>query len=132
MTTDLHSDGWKADQGATQNFAADVSRLLHLMVHSVYSDRDIFVRELISNAADAWRNCATRRSPIPNSSKRAAPFAISIAVDPDEKTLTFADNGVGMDRDELIEALGTIASSGTRAFLDKSARTKRPEKAPAI
>jgi molecular chaperone HtpG len=119
VTTELHPDKEEADQARTQNFEADVSRLLYLMVHSVYSDRDIFVRELVSNAADACEKLRYEALATPELIEGGAPFAISIAVDPDEKTLTFADNGIGMSRQELVEALGTIASSGTRAFLEK-------------
>ncbi len=119
MTTDVHSETEGAEQARTQNFEADVSRLLHLMVHSVYSDRDIFVRELVSNAADACEKLRYEAIARPELVAEGGPFAISIAVDPDEKTVTFADNGIGMDRDELVGALGTIASSGTRAFLEK-------------
>jgi len=109
----------KPEGGETKPFEADVSRLLHLMVHSVYSDRDIFVRELVSNAADACEKLRYEALSRPELVADGAPFAITIAVDPDAKTLTFSDNGVGMSRDELVEALGTIARSGTRAFLDK-------------
>jgi molecular chaperone HtpG len=118
LTTEVHS---AAAPGAarTQRFEADVSRLLHLMVHSVYSDRDIFVRELISNAADACEKLRYEALSRPQLIESGGPFAITIAIDPDDKTLTFSDNGVGMSRDEVVEALGTIASSGTRAFLEK-------------
>ena len=119
MTTDVHSDAENAERGRTQSFEADVSRLLHLMVHSVYSDRDIFVRELVSNAADACEKLRYEALARPELIEEGGPFAITIAIDPDAKTLTFADNGVGMGREELVEALGTIASSGTRAFLEK-------------
>ena len=105
----------------TQSFEADVSRLLHLMVHSVYSERDIFVRELVSNAADACEKLRYEALSRPELIADGAPFAIEIAVDPDAKTLTFRDNGVGMSREDLVEALGTIARSGTKAFLDKIA-----------
>ena len=105
----------------TQSFEADVSRLLHLMVHSVYSDRDIFVRELVSNAADACEKLRYESLANPELVEGGGPFAITIAVDPTEKTLTFSDNGVGMNRHDLVDALGTIARSGTRAFLDKLA-----------
>ncbi len=125
MTTDAYPEATeakaRADQGAakTQSFEADVSRLLHLMVHSVYSDRDIFVRELVSNAADACEKLRYEALAKPELIEDGAPFAITIAVDPDAKTLTFSDNGVGMSRADLAEGLGTIARSGTRAFLDK-------------
>jgi molecular chaperone HtpG len=105
----------------TQSFEADVSRLLHLMVHSVYSDRDIFVRELVSNAADACEKLRYEAIARPELIEGGGPFVITIAVDPDKKTLTFSDNGVGMSREDLVEALGTIARSGTRAFLDRIA-----------
>jgi molecular chaperone HtpG len=102
----------------TQSFEADVSRLLHLMVHSVYSDRDIFVRELVSNSADACEKLRYEALARPELAE-GAPFAITIAVDPEAKTVTISDNGVGMSREDLAEGLGTIARSGTRAFLDR-------------
>jgi molecular chaperone HtpG len=119
VTTDVQTDSKDSSEARTQNFEADVSRLLYLMVHSVYSDRDIFVRELVSNAADACEKLRYEALANPELVEGGGPFAISIAIDPDEKTVTFADNGVGMARDELVEALGRIASSGTRAFLEK-------------
>ncbi len=103
----------------THAFQADVARLLHLMVHSIYSDRDIFLRELISNAADACEKL--RYEAVSNAdlmSDGAAP-AIRISIDKPGKTLTIEDNGIGMSRDDLVQALGTIANSGTRAFLEK-------------
>jgi len=115
LTSEVHSP----EAPTTRRFEADVSRLLHLMVHSVYSDRDIFVRELVSNAADACEKLRYEALAHPELIEDGKPFAITIAIDPEEKTLTFSDNGIGMDRDELVEALGTIASSGTRAFLEK-------------
>jgi molecular chaperone HtpG len=120
VTIDVDSTP-SADAGrtSTQNFEADVSRLLYLMVHSVYSDRDIFVRELISNAADACEKLRYEALSNPGLIEGGGPFAITIAVKADENTLTFADNGIGMSRNELVEALGRIASSGTRAFLDR-------------
>jgi len=105
----------------TQSFEADVSRLLQLLVHSVYSDRDIFVRELVSNAADACEKLRYEAIAKPELIEGGGPFVIQIAVDPEAKTVVFVDNGVGMSRAELVEALGTIASSGTRAFLDQLA-----------
>jgi molecular chaperone HtpG len=114
----------------TQSFEADVSRLLHLMVHSVYSERDIFVRELVSNAADACEKLRYESLARPELIADGTPFAIQIAIDPDAKTLTFVDNGVGMSREDLTGALGTIARSGTKAFLDKLA-ADGPEKAAA-
>ena len=103
----------------TKSFQADVSRLLDLMVHSVYSERDVFLRELISNAADACEKLRYESIARPELSADGAGFAIRVEIDKDAKTLTVADNGIGMDRDDLDRALGTIASSGTRAFLDR-------------
>ena len=132
MTTDVHSkaeDAAQADAATprTQSFEADVSRLLHLMVHSVYSDRDIFVRELISNAADACEKLRYEALAQPELIEGGGPFAVTLSVDPEKKTLTFTDNGVGMSRQDLVEALGTIARSGTKAFLDQLA-AESPDK----
>jgi molecular chaperone HtpG len=105
--------------GERHVFQADVARLLHLMVHSIYSERDIFLRELISNAADACEKLRYEANSNPALVSDDAPFAIRVALDPDASTLTVEDNGVGMSREDLALALGTIANSGTRAFLEK-------------
>jgi molecular chaperone HtpG len=103
--------------GHSQAFQADVARLLHLMVHSVYSDRDIFLRELLSNAADACEKL--RYEALADPALAKAPFRITISADKAAGTLAVEDNGVGMTREELADSLGTIARSGTRAFLDR-------------
>jgi molecular chaperone HtpG len=90
-----------------------------MMVHSVYSDRDVFLRELISNAADACERLRYEAIASPALLDSDSTFRITITIDADRKTLTVEDNGIGMNRDELVQALGTIAHSGTRAFLDK-------------
>ena len=105
-------------------FEADVAKLLHLMVHSVYSDRDIFLRELISNAADACEKLRYEAIASPSLLGDDPKPRITIAIDPDQSSLTVEDNGIGMSRDELVEALGTIARSGTRAFVDKVEATQ--------
>lgn len=105
--------------GERHVFQADVSRLLHLMVHSIYSERDIFLRELISNAADACEKLRYEASGNPSLISEDAPFKIRITIDPDASTLSVEDNGVGMSRQDLADSLGTIANSGTRAFLEK-------------
>src|SRR5689334_1449406 len=102
----------------THSFEAEVSKLLHLMVHSVYSDRDVFLRELISNAADACDKLRYEAIAKPELLGSEAALKISIAADKKAKTLTISDNGIGMSRDELIDNLGTIAKSGTQAFTD--------------
>ncbi|WP_131196402.1 molecular chaperone HtpG [Lichenihabitans psoromatis] len=103
----------------THVFQADVARLLDLMVHSVYSEKDIFLRELISNAADACEKLRYEAIANPDLIGNGGAFGITISADKDAKTLTVADNGIGMNREDLVSALGTIASSGTKAFLDK-------------
>ncbi len=103
--------------GHTRAFQADVARLLHLMVHSVYSDRDIFLRELLSNAADACEKL--RYEALADPALATSPFAITISIDKDARTLAIEDNGIGMSEEDLTELLGTIARSGTRAFLDR-------------
>ncbi len=102
-------------------FEADVSRLLHMMVHSVYSDRDVFLRELISNAADACEKLRYEAITLPELLGADAGLAITLSADPEAGTLTIADSGMSMSRDEMIEALGTIARSGTRSFIDRIA-----------
>ncbi len=120
------------EAATTQSFEADVSRLLHLMVHSVYSDREIFVRELVSNAADACEKLRYEAIAKPELIADGAPFAITVALDKDAKTLTVSDNGVGMTRDDLTAGLGTIARSGTKAFLDKLAAEDARTEAQAL
>src|SRR5690242_21876822 len=100
-------------------FEADVAKLLHLMVHSVYSDKSVFLRELIANAADACERLRYEAIAEPKLLGDDPKPRITLAVDPDQRTLTVEDNGIGMSRDEMVEALGTIARSGTKAFLDR-------------
>lgn len=110
-----------ADTQHTESFEfqAEVARLLHMMVHSVYSEPEVFLRELVSNAADA---CDKRRYlALSDASALTADeeLKISITADRTTKTVTVSDNGVGMSRDELIENLGTIARSGTAKFMEQ-------------
>ncbi len=102
-------------QTETRAFEADVARLLHLMVHSVYSSPDVFLRELISNAADACEKLR-QMALVDPSLTGGDTLAIEITPDPDGGRLTIADNGVGMTREEMIENLGTMARSGTEKF----------------
>ena len=111
----------------THSFQADVARLLHMMVHSVYSNKDIFVRELISNAADACEKLRYEAIARPELIQGEHAFRILITADKDARTLVFEDNGVGMDRDDLVQALGTIASSGTRAFMERARKDVNAE-----
>jgi len=106
-------------------FQAEVAELLRLMVHSVYSETDVFLRELISNASDACDRLRYEAIAKPElTAGESSPLAIRIKADTAASTLTISDNGVGMDRQELIDNLGTIARSGTRAFVSKLAEAK--------
>src|SRR6218665_3349585 len=98
-------------------FEADVARLLHLMVHSVYSDKDVFLRELISNAADACEKLRYEGLSDPSLLGDDGQPRITVTLDPEDKRLTIEDNGIGMSEAELADALGTIARSGTKAFM---------------
>jgi molecular chaperone HtpG len=113
-------------------FEADVSKLLHLMVHSVYSDKDIFLRELISNAADACERLRYEAIARPELLGDDPKLKITLKIDADARTIAVEDNGIGMGRDEMVEALGTIARSGTRAFVDKLEASKAGEGATLI
>jgi molecular chaperone HtpG len=108
------------DSAATQShqFQAEVAELLNLMVHSVYSETDVFLRELISNASDACDKVRYEAISRPDLLAGDDRLAIRIRPDATAKTLTISDNGIGMDRQELIDNLGTLARSGTKAFLE--------------
>ncbi len=106
-------------QPESHAFQAEVSRLLHLMVHSVYSEKEVFLRELISNASDACDKLRYEAITTPALTEGDEDFRVLISIDKEARTLTLADNGVGMGRDELIENLGTIAKSGTGQFADQ-------------
>jgi molecular chaperone HtpG len=110
-------NGEKTQQSGQHQFQAEVAELLNLMVHSVYSETDVFLRELISNASDACDK--VRYEAIAKPALLAGDDKLAIRLRPDAtaKTLTIADNGIGMDRQELIDNLGTLARSGTKAFL---------------
>src|SRR6202040_1101525 len=108
----------------SQPFQAEVSELLHLMVHSVYSETDIFLRELISNASDACDKLRYEAIARPELIENGEPPKISIVPNKKDNTLTVADSGIGMDRQELIDNLGTIARSGPRAFVARLAEAK--------
>jgi molecular chaperone HtpG len=108
-------------------FEADVAKLLHLMVHSVYSDKDVFLRELISNAADACEKLRYEGlSDASLLSEGGAP-RITVTLDAEARRLTVEDNGIGMSEAEMAEALGTIARSGTKAFMERIAGAKDAE-----
>lgn len=105
-------------QDTEYKFEAEVAQLLKLMVHSVYSNKDIFLRELVSNAADACEKLRYLAIEKPELLKGHDSFQITLTSDENAKTLIISDNGIGMDNTDLIENLGTIARSGTKAFLE--------------
>jgi molecular chaperone HtpG len=113
-------------QGVAEShkFQAEVTQLLHLMVHAVYSETEAFLRELISNGSDACDRLRYEAIARPELIADDVPLAIRIAPDPDAGTLAIADTGIGMDRNELIADLGTVARSGTRAFISRLAEAK--------
>ncbi|MCV9962165.1 molecular chaperone HtpG [Pararhizobium sp. BT-229] len=113
-------------------FEADVARLLHLMVHSVYSDKDVFLRELISNAADACEKLRYEAISAPEFLADDPAARITLTLDADSNRLTLEDNGIGMSRDDMVEALGTIARSGTRAFMERVEAAKAGDGAQLI
>ena len=100
----------------TLGFETEAKQLLHLMIHSLYSNKEIFLRELISNASDAADKL--RFEALSNDSllEQDAEFSIQIDFDKESKTVTISDNGIGMSREEVIANLGTIAKSGTENF----------------
>ena len=101
----------------THGFQAEVSRLLHLMIHSLYSNREIFLRELVSNASDACDKLRFQSLDNPALIGDGAEPAITLTIDKEAGTLTVADNGIGMDESDVVDNLGTIARSGTEKFL---------------
>jgi len=107
-----------ASNTETRGFETEVNQLLDLMIHSLYSNKDIFLRELISNASDACDRL--RFNAISNADlyEQDIELKIKVAYDAEKRTVTISDNGIGMSRDEVIDHIGTIAKSGTRSFLD--------------
>ena len=108
-------------------FEADVARLLHLMVHSVYSDKDVFLRELISNAADACEKLRYEAIADPALLGDDPQPRITLTLDAENGRLIVEDNGIGMSAADLADALGTIARSGTREFMDRIVASKDAE-----
>lgn len=103
----------------TMSFQTEVKQLLHLMIHSLYSNRDIFLRELISNASDACDKLRLEALSNEKLFEEDAELSITVGFDAKARTVTIADNGIGMSRDEVIANLGTIARSGTKEFFGK-------------
>src|ERR1700744_1816068 len=116
-------------QAEQHQFGAEVGRLLDLVVHSLYSEREIFLRELVANAADAMDRRRFEALTDPNLSPPGA--KIRIVPDKQARPLLIADDGIGMTRQEMVDNLGTIARSGTRAFGEALASAK-PEDRPSL
>src|SRR6185312_12774556 len=101
------------------HFQAEIAQLLDLVIHSLYTDKEIFVRELISNAADASEKLKFLQTSGTEVFEPELPLKISVSTDDQAKTITFTDTGIGMTHGELIDNLGTIAHSGSKAFLEQ-------------
>ncbi|MDC0073879.1 molecular chaperone HtpG [Alphaproteobacteria bacterium] len=106
------------------SFQAEVSKLLHIVANSLYSDKDVFLRELISNASDACDKLRYEAVTKPNLIADDPKFQIEIRINKKNKSLSISDNGLGMNKKDLVSNLGTIAKSGTSAFIEKAAQTK--------
>jgi TNF receptor-associated protein 1 len=109
------------------HFQAEIQQLLDIVIHSLYTDKEIFVRELISNAADACEKLRFLQSSGQAVYQPEVPLGIAIKTDEKENTITFTDTGIGMTQGEMIENLGTIAHSGTKAFLKQLAEEKKAD-----
>lgn len=114
-------------QKQTLGFQTEVKQLLQLMIHSLYSNKEIFLRELISNAADAADKLRFEALNDASLLANDTELKISITADADKKTITITDNGIGMNRDEIIDHLGTIAKSGTKAFFEQLTGDKQKD-----
>ena len=111
----------------THHFQAEIQQLLNIVIHSLYTDKEIFVRELISNGADACEKLRFRQSSGSVVFQSELAPTISVATDDKAGTITITDTGLGMTHSELVENLGTIAHSGTKAFLKQLAEDKKPD-----
>ena len=106
----------------TLGFQTEAKQLLHLMIHSLYSNREIFLRELISNASDAIDKLRFAALADESLLEGQADYEVRVELDEEANTLSISDNGIGMNRDEVIDHLGTIAKSGTASFLGEPDR----------
>ncbi len=106
-------------------FQAETQELLNILIHSLYTEKEIFLRELISNASDALNRLQFQMLTDDNVRDAGAELEIHIELDEEKKTLKISDTGIGMNRDEIIDGLGTIAKSGAKAFLQ--AMKDRPD-----
>lgn len=112
-------------QPETHSFQAEVKQILDIVIHSLYTDREIFVRELISNASDALEKFRFQQTSTPQTADDHLELKISIRTDESVPSISFTDTGIGMNHDELVENLGTIAHSGSRQFLKQMAESNQ-------
>lgn len=115
------------EKAKTQSFSAEIGKVLNLMIHSLYTNRDIFLRELVSNASDACEKLQYLARTDSSLLKEDTELAIRIELDTKARTITVSDNGIGMNEDELISQLGTIARSGTQAFASQITGNKEKD-----
>ena len=116
-----------ADKKETHQFKTEVQQLLNLIINSLYSNRDIFLRELISNASDAIDKLRFKSQTEPEILGEDTEFSIRIVADKENQTLEIADNGIGMTAEEVMENIGTIAKSGTAAFMEALEQSRKQE-----
>jgi molecular chaperone HtpG len=116
-----------ADAAQTLGFQAEVKQLLHLMIHSLYSNKEIFLRELVSNASDACDKLRFEAIDQPDLLAGDTQLRVRVDYDKEARTVTISDNGVGLSRDEAISNLGTIARSGTKDFFSKLTGDKQKD-----
>ena len=114
-------------ESSTFAFQAEIKQLLHLMVHSLYSEREIFLRELISNASDANDRLRFESLARPELLARDTELGVRVTIDTGQRLLSVTDNGIGMSREEVIDHLGTIARSGTGQFLERLTGDQRKD-----
>ena len=127
MSEATQAEGLNPELKKKHTFEAEVAQLLHLVTHSLYSNADIFVRELVSNASDACDKLRFEATNDDSLYENDGELRIRIAVDEEAKTITFTDNGIGMNEADAIDNLGTIAKSGTKAFLDKLSESQKQD-----
>ncbi len=116
-----------ADASQTLGFQAEVKQLMHLMIHSLYSNKEIFLRELVSNASDACDKLRFEAIDQPALLEGEGELRVRVDYDKEARTITISDNGVGLSRDEAVSNLGTIARSGTREFFSKLTGDKQKD-----
>ena len=127
MTEQATQEPTSQSNSKTLGFQAEVKQLLHLMIHSLYSNREIFLRELISNASDAADKLRFEAVSNPELLEDTPDLEIQVDFDVDAGTISITDNGIGMSMEEVVDNLGTIAKSGTGEFLSRLSGDQRKD-----